>query len=147
MPTKITGEVGRKIVDVGREVGTTTGRERAVGWLDLVLIKEAARANKLTALAVTKLDVLTNISKLKLCISYDLNGKSMDYIGHDAEFLSKVRPVYEDVGGWAEDISSLRSFADLPKNAQNYIRVIEKITKVPVKFISVGPKRGEIIYL
>ena len=147
MPTKITGEVGRKIVDVGREVGTTTGRERAVGWLDSVLIKEAARANKLTALAVTKLDVLTNISKLKLCISYDLNGKSMDYIGHDAEFLSKVRPVYEDVGGWAEDISSLRSFADLPKNAQNYIRVIEKITKVPVKFISVGPKRGEIIYL
>ena len=147
MPTKITGEVGRKIVDVGREVGTTTGRERAVGWLDLVLIKEAARANKLTALAVTKLDVLTNISKLKLCISYDLNGKSMDYIGHDAEFLSKVRPVYEDVGGWAEDISSIRSFTDLPKNAQNYIRVIEKITKVPVKFISVGPKRGEVIYL
>ena len=147
MPTKITGEVGRKIVDVGREVGTTTGRERAVGWLDLVLIKEAARANKLTALAVTKLDVLTNISKLKLCISYDLNGKSMDYIGHDAEFLSKVRPVYEEVGGWAEDISSIRSFTDLPKNAQNYIRVIEKITKVPVKFISVGPKRGEIIYL
>ncbi|HLA04028.1 MAG TPA: adenylosuccinate synthase [Patescibacteria group bacterium] len=147
MPTKITGEVGRKIVDVGREVGTTTGRERAVGWLDSVLIKEAARANKLTALAVTKLDVLTNISKLKLCISYDLNGKSMDYIGHDAEFLSKVRPVYEDVGGWAEDISSIRSFTDLPKNAQNYIRVIEKITKVPVKFISVGPKRGEVIYL
>jgi len=147
MPTKITGEVGRKIVDVGREVGTTTGRERAVGWLDLVLIKEAARANKLTALAVTKLDVLTNISKLKLCISYDLNGKSMDYIGHDAEFLSKVRPVYEEVGGWAEDISSIRSFTDLPKNAQNYIRVIEKITKVPVKFISVGPKRGEVIYL
>ena len=147
MPTKITGEVGRKIVDVGREVGTTTGRERAVGWLDLVLIKEAARANKLTALAVTKLDVLTNISKLKLCISYELNGKSKDYIGHDAEFLSKVRPVYEEVGGWAEDISSIRSFTDLPKNAQNYIRVIEKITKVPVKFISVGPKRGEVIYL
>ena len=147
MPTKITGEVGRKIVDVGREVGTTTGRERAVGWLDLVLIKEAARANKLTALTVTKLDVLTKIAKLKLCVSYDLNGKSMDYIGHDAEFLSKVRPVYEEVGGWAEDISSIRSFTDLPKNAQNYIRVIEKITKVPVKFISVGPKRGEVIYI
>src|SRR3990167_958423 len=101
MPTKITGEVGRKIVDVGREVGTTTGRERAVGWLDLVLIKEAARANKLTALAVTKLDVLTKIAKSKLCVSYELNGKSTDYIGHDAEFLSKVRPVYEEVGGWA----------------------------------------------
>src|SRR3990167_3927877 len=146
MPTKITGEVGRKIVDVGREVGTTTGRERAVGWLDLVLIKEAARANKLTALAVTKLDVLTKIAKSKLCVSYELNGKSKDYIGHDAEFLSKVRPVYEEVGGWTQDISSIRSFTDLPKNAQVYIKKIEEFAKVPVKFISVGPKRGEVIY-
>ena len=146
MPTKISGEVGRKIIDVGNEVGTTTGRERAVGWLDLVLIMEAARANKLKALAVTKLDVLTNISKLKLCISYKLNRKSTDYIGHDAEFLSKVKPVYEEVGGWTQDISSIRSFTDLPKNAQVYIKKIEEFAKVPVKFISVGPKRGEVIY-
>ena len=147
MPTKIDGEVSQKIIDAGKEVGTTTGRVRSPGWLDLVLIKEAARSNKLTGLAVTKLDVLTKITKLKLCVSYELNGKSMDYIGHDAEFLSKVRPVYEEVGGWAEDISGIRSFADLPKNAQVYIKKIEEFTKVPVKFISVGPKRGEVIYI
>ena len=147
MSTKIVGEVSRKIIDVGREVGTTTGRERTVGWLDLVLIKEAARANKLTALAVTKLDVLSKIAKLKLCVSYELNGKSADYIGHDAELLSKVKPVYEEIDGWAQDISSIRSFTDLPKNAEIYIKKIEEFTKVPVKFISVGPKRGEVIYL
>src|SRR3972149_6249766 len=147
MPTKIDGEVAQKIVDVGREVGTTTGRERAVGWLDLVLAKEAARSNKLTALAVTKLDVLSKIAKLKLCVSYELNGKSADYVGHDAELLSKVKPVYQEIDGWEQDISSIRSFTDLPKNAEIYIKKIEEFTKVPVKFISVGPKRGEVIYI
>lgn len=147
MPTKIDGEVARKIVDVGKEIGTTTGRIRSVGWLDLVLIKEAARSNKLTALAVTKLDVLSKIAKLKLCVSYKLNGKSTDYIGHDAELLSNVKPVYQEFDGWEQDISHVRSFADLPQNAKIYIRRIEEFTKVPVKFISVGPKRGEAIYI
>src|SRR3990167_9277484 len=146
MPTKIDGEVAQKIVDVGREIGTTTGRVRSVGWLDLVLAKEAARSNKLTALAVTKLDVLSKIAKLKLCVSYELNGKSTDYIGHDAELLSKVKPVYEEVEGWEQDISQVRSFANLPENAKTYIGRIEEFTKVPVKFISVGPKKGEAIY-
>ena len=146
MPTKIDGEVAQKIVDVGREIGTTTGRGRSVGWLDLVLAKEAARSNKLTALAVTKLDVLSKIAKLKLCVSYELNGKSTDYIGHDAELLSKVKPVYEEVEGWEQDISQVRSFANLPENAKTYIGRIEEFTKVPVKFISVGPKKGEAIY-
>ena len=99
------------------------------------------------ALAVTKLDVLSKIAKLKFCVSYKLNGKSTDYVGHDAELISKVKPVYQEIDGWEQDISQVRSSADLPKNAKNYIRRIEEFTKVPVKFISVGQKRGEVIYI
>jgi len=147
MPTKIDGYISQRIIDVGKEVGTTTGRIRSPGWLDLVLIKEATEVNRLTALAITKLDVLSGISKLKLGISYKLNGKPQEYIGHDAELLSQVKPEYINLPGWTEDISNIRSFEKLPKNAKAYIRTIEKFTKVPVKFISVGPRRGQVIYV
>lgn len=146
MPTKMQKAMASRIIEIGREVGTTTGRVRSPGWLDLVLIKEAVLINGITSLAITKLDVLSAIPKIKLCTTYTINGKSVNYIGHNADLLSKVTPKYIKLDGWYEVISHVRSFEKLPKNAKAYIKAIEKYTNVPVKFISVGPKRGQVIY-
>jgi len=147
MPTKIGGEVAKHIVEKGKEIGTTTGRTRTPGWLDLVLIKAAVDINKITSLAVTKLDVLTGISPIRICVGYKIDGKDVDYRAHDAQYLSQVEPEYEELSGWQEDITSVRKFDDLPTNAQRFIRKIEKYSQIPVKFISVGPKRGQVIYV
>ncbi len=146
MPTKIEGLAAKHIVEVGQEIGVTTGRIRQPGWLDMILIKAAIDANKITALAVTKLDVLSGIKKIKLCTAYRLNGKKVDYLSHDADFLEKIKPQFEEHEGWGEDISQVRKFEDLPKNAKSYINSIESFTNVEIKFISVGPKRGQVIY-
>lgn len=146
MPTKMEEGVAKKIIEIGREVGTTTGRVRSPGWLDLVLVKVAARSNKLTGLAITKLDVLSGLKSLKLCIKYRDGSKEVQYPPHDSQSLAKIRPVYLEFKGWKEDITKVRSFALLPKNAQIYLKAIEKYTSVPIKFISVGPKRGQVIY-
>lgn len=146
MPTKMEGSVAKRIIKIGREVGTTTGRVRSPGWLDLVLIKEAAEVNGLTALAITKLDVLSGISKIKICTNYKIDGKNVNYIGHDGDLLSKVRPQYKTLAGWQDDISEVREFSNLPKNAQAYIKTIEEYSNLPVRFISVGPKRGQVIW-
>lgn len=146
MPTKMEGEIAEKIIEFGREVGTTTGRVRSPGWLDLVLVNVAAKANRLTGLAITKLDVLSGLGSLKLCIKYKEGSKEVQYPPHDSQNLSKVKAIYQEFKGWNEDITSVRSFALLPKNAQIYLKAIEKHTGVPIKFISVGPKRGQVIY-
>lgn len=146
MPTKIEGPDANHIIEKGAEVGTTTGRVRSPGWLDLVLINFANEANKITALAVTKLDVLSGLKKIKLCTGYKLSGKYVDYQPHDAKFLKSVSPLYAIFDGWTEDITKIRSFEKLPKNAQKYLLAIEKYTKIPIKFISVGPERGQVIY-
>lgn len=147
LPTKLDGRPRKIIIEKGQEIGTTSGRVRDPGWLDLVLIKAAADFNKMTALAVTKLDILTGFSKIKVCTGYK-NGsqKVADYISGDWESLAKVKPVYEELPGWSQNISKVRTFDKLPKNAKAYIRKIEQFTGIPVKFISVGPKRGEVIY-
>ena len=146
-PTKLDGEKRQIIIEKGQEIGTTSGRTRDPGWLDLVIIRAAAEFNKLTALAITKLDVLTGFKKIKVCTSYKINDKTVEYLSGDAQFLAKCQPVYKEVDGWREDLSKIRQFKKLPKNAQNYIKIIEKLVDVPVKFISVGPNRGEVIYL
>ena len=146
-PTKLDGEKRQIIIEKGQEIGTTSGRTRDPGWLDLVIIRAAAEFNKLTALAITKLDVLTGLKKIKICTAYKINGKKVDYLSGDAKFLTKCQPVYEELPGWSQDITKVRNFSKLPKNARSYINQIEKSIKVPVKFISVGPGRGEVIYV
>jgi len=146
-PTKLDGKEREIIIEKGQEIGTTSGRTRDPGWLDLVLIKAAVEVNKINILAVTKLDVLTGFKKLKVCTAYKMNGKTVDYLSGDAQYLAKCRPVYEELSGWNQDISSVRDFKKLPQNAQNYIKMIEKFVGVEVKFISVGPQRGEVIYV
>lgn len=147
MLTKLTGRVREIIIEKGAEVGTTSGRIRDPGWLDLVLVKAACQNNRATHLAITKLDVLSGFKKLKICTGYKLNGQNVPYISGDADFLSKVNPVYQELDGWSEDISKIRNFKRLPKNAQKYIKRIEQYTDVPVNFIGVGPERKEAIYV
>ncbi len=147
MPTKMDEKTSKFIVTKGLEIGTTTGRIRSPGWLDLVLLKAANDSNKLTSLAITKLDVLSGLEKLRLCTGYKLGGKPVNYVSHNSEFLAKVTPVYTEFAGWDENITTARTFTALPKNAQKYIKAIEDFTKIPVHFISVGPKRGEVIYV
>lgn len=147
MPTKMRGRQRSIIIEKGQEIGTTSGRTRNPGWLDLVLLKAAVDANRVTSLAITKLDVLSSFTKLNLCVSYQNGGKKVDYLSGDADFLSKCQPVYETLPGWQEDITAVRTFEKLPKNAKVYIDKIKNYLKVPVNFIGVGPERSEVIYV
>lgn len=148
MPTKITGEIADTIVASGQEVGTTTGRVREPGWLDLVLLKEAAEANGINMLAVTKLDVLTGLKKIKIATKYKnkKNGKIAGEVSIDAGSIQNYQPLYKELDGWKEDIRNKRTFESLPKDAKAFVKTIEEELEIPVKFISVGPKRGEVIY-
>jgi len=146
LPTELNGKIKKEIIEKGHEYGTTTGRERRPGWLDLVLIKAARDDNKLTSLALSKLDVLSGLSEIKICIAYKKANKFFEYQSGDADYLTDCQPVYESLLGWSEDISGIRRFQLLPKNAQKFVKFIEKKIEVPVNFISVGPARGDAIY-
>ena len=147
MPTLVGEKVADIIIDKGKEKGTTTGRIRRPGWLDLALIKEAIDVNGITALAITKLDILSHLEKIKVCSAYKLNGQEVSYLGHDSDHLAEVEPVYNEFVGWGKDITGARQFKDLPSKAQAFIKFIEQFLQIPVKFISVGPKRGQVIYV
>jgi adenylosuccinate synthase len=127
------------------EVAATTGRIRRVGWLDLEIVRTAVALSGVTELCVTKLDILSGLDELQVCVGYKLNGKDVGYTDVDAYGLGSVAPVYQQVKGWTEGISKVRSFDDLPVNAQSYINLIEEATGVPVKWIGVGPERDATI--
>ncbi len=146
-PTEIDCEIAHTIREVGREYGTTTGRPRRVGYLDAVILKHSKRVSGLTDLAITLLDVLTNIKELKICTSYNLNGKEIDYIPANVKDFDKCTPNYITLSGWTEDITKVTKYEDLPTNAKNYIDAIEKIVGVTVSMISVGPDRTQTIVL
>ena len=148
MPTTIQSEkIAKTIIKKGNEVGATTGRVRRPGWLDLALVKFCVETNGLNNLAITKLDILSGLEKIKICTGYKVSGKKTKYPAHDSETFAKCKPVYKNLPGWQEDITKVRNFKDLPQNAQKFIHEIEKFCNVPVKFISVGPKRGQVIYV
>lgn len=145
-PTELTNETGEYLAEKGFEFGTTTGRKRRCGWLDIVLLKYAAMLNGLNSIALTKLDVLTGLEKIKICVAYEYEGKTYeDYPFHQTIF-HKAKPVYEEFPGWTSDISEATSFAQLPKRAQDFIKKIEELSGVPVSIISVGPKRTQTIF-
>lgn len=146
MPTTISGPERNLIIEKGHEIGTTSGRTRDPGWLDLVLLKYAVQVNQVNQLALTKLDVFSGFEKINLCIGYKTNGKETWYKSGDAKELEMCKPIYKIMPGWNEDISKVRDFKNLPKNAQNYVKEIEVYTGVKVTFVGVGPKREEVIY-
>ncbi len=143
LPTELTGELGERIQRAGGEFGTTTGRSRRCGWFDLPLLKKAIALNGYTEISLTKLDVLTGLEPLRICVSYDHNGEIIDYPPELTEDLSECKPVYEDLPGWKDDLTEVKSFEDLPENAKNYVRRLEELMGVPINYISVGPGRAQ----
>lgn len=146
LPTQVASPVKNHLVKKGHEFGTTTGRERRPGWLDLVLVKAARDDNKLTNIALTKLDVLSGLNDIKICTSYKRSNRSIQYQSGDAAYLDNLQPIYESLPGWSQDISDVRAFQNLPTNAKKFVAKIEEYLKLPVSFISVGAQRGQVIY-
>lgn len=144
-PTELDDELGEEIRKIGGEYGATTGRPRRCGWLDLVVVNHSVRLNGLTGIALTKMDVLTGISPLKICTAYELDGQVIDRVPAAIGDLDRLVPRYREVKGWDEPLDLCRSYDDLPKNARDYVETIEHLTGVPVTLISVGPSREQSI--
>ncbi len=145
-PTELFDAVGDHMQATGAEFGATTGRKRRCGWLDAVLLREAARLNEPTEIALTKLDVLSGLDELKICVAYSYQGERIDYPPQEENSLAAVTPIYESHPGWQEDISGVRHWDDLPEAAQRYIERIELLTGVCVGLVSVGPDREQNLY-
>jgi adenylosuccinate synthase len=144
-PTEITGSVGEKIQKIGKEFGTTTGRQRRVGWFDALIGKYAVMINGVDSIALTKLDVLTKVEKLKICVGYKHKGSVIKDFTTNLKVLQNCQPIYEEFDGWWDDLSKIRTYDKLPNNAKKYLRRIEELLKVPISIISVGPKREQTI--
>ena len=146
-PTEFEDNTARNIREIGKEYGTTTKRPRRIGWLDMVVLKHVKRINGINHLSIMLLDVLTGIKELKICVSYNLDGKEIDYIPSDYNEYKRCTPNYITLPGWEEDISKTKNFTDLPTNCQNYLNTIEKILMTKVTIISVGPDRKQTVTL
>ncbi|NFN19400.1 adenylosuccinate synthase [Clostridium botulinum] len=144
-PTELIDETGDWIREKGHEYGVTTGRSRRCGWLDLVIVKTAARVSGLTSLAVTKIDTLAGLEKLKVCVGYKFDGKVIDYFPASLEDLAKCEPVYEDFDGWDDSVAEARTYEELPENAKKYLNRIAEFTDTKISIIGVGPKREQTI--
>ena len=140
-PTELSDEIGEQMVQVGGEFGTVTGRRRRCGWLDIVALRYATRINGLTDIALTKLDVLSEFDRLKVCVAYETGEGRFDEFPRQQRVLYESRPVYEELAGWATDISAVRALEELPQEATDYIAFVEKAAGVPVTMLSVGPQR------
>ena len=145
MPTELFDEVGKHLAEKGHEFGTTTNRPRRCGWLDLVVVKHSCILSGITKLAITKLDVLDNLKTIKICTKYKLEDKEIDYFPANIEEVKKCKPMYKEFKGWDKiDINS-KKLTDLPKEAQKYLKFIEKELKTPIAIVSIGPGRKETI--
>ena len=143
--TELTDETGDYIQERGKEFGATTGRRRRCGWLDLAVVRDSARLNGLNSLAITKLDVLTGLEKLQVCVGYELEGKQINYRPTSLKKMALCVPIYKEMPGWQEDISQARRMDQLPATALDYLKTIEEIAGIPMSIISVGPGREETI--
>ncbi len=146
LPTELHSDIGEKLREVGGEFGATTGRPRRCGWFDGIAVSYASWLNGFTGIAVTKLDVLDTFETIQLCVGYRRGNEMFDYVP-DTATQEEVEPIYEVWEGWMTDTSGARAWDDLPIAAQNYLRRIEELANAPIKFVSVGPERDQIIVL
>jgi len=144
-PTELHDDFGENLRKVGMEYGTTTGRPRRCGWFDTVIARYAARVNGVTDFVLTKLDVLTGLEKVPVCVAYDVNGVRHDEMPVNQTDVHHAVPIYEELPGWWEDISDARSFADLPPNAQKYVEAVEELSGARISAIGVGPERDATV--
>lgn len=138
---------GNQIRETGHEYGTVTGRPRRCGWLDAFMLRYSARLNSMDYLAITRLDILDHMPKIKMCVGYNMNGETLKRIPASLNVLAKVEPVYEEFDGWMTDISGIRNYADLPANAKKYLERLSEVAGVELGIISVGPNREQTIVL
>ena len=144
-PTELLDEWGERLRSVGGEVGVTTGRPRRCGWFDAPIARYATRVNGLTDIFLTKLDVLTGLERIPVCVAYDIEGQRVTELPMTQTDFHHARPVYEELPGWTEDISGARSIEDLPPNAQAYVRYLEELSGAPISAIGVGQDRDATI--
>ena len=136
-------QVGEHLVDIGHEYGTNTGRKRRVGWLDLVMLRYAARVNSLTELAIAKLDVLDDLEVIKICVAYEFQGERFDWLPHNQSLQNHAIPIYEEFPGWKCDLSETKKRSELPEEAENYLNFIENSLSIPIDLVGVGPGRHQ----
>ncbi|MBQ0113015.1 MAG: adenylosuccinate synthase [Bacteroidales bacterium] len=144
-PTELFDETGEMLCQQGHEFGSTTGRRRRTGWLDMVALKYACMINGVTDIMLMKIDVMDNFPTIKVCEKYNIGGKEIDYMPYNME-AEKIEPVYREYPGWQTSVSKIREFDNLPENMQSYIRSIEEQTGVSVSLISVSPDRDDTIF-
>jgi adenylosuccinate synthase len=144
-PTELLDTKGQRLREAGAEFGTTTGRPRRCGWFDAVIARYAARINGVTDFVLTKLDVLTGMEEVPVCVAYDVDGVRHDEVPMTQSEFSRAVPIYETFPGWDEDISKARSLDDLPRNARDYVAALEAMIDAPISAIGVGPGRDETI--
>jgi len=143
LPTEQKNEVGEHLREKGGEFGTTTGRPRRCGWFDLPLAGKSINLNGYTSMALTKVDVLSGLNPLKICIGYEIDGKQLDYPPELSDDIARCKPVYIDLPGWKEEISGAEGFPDLPENARLYIELLQELMGVEIEYVSVGPGRKQ----
>jgi adenylosuccinate synthase len=148
-PCQLGGAQAERLRGSGRnpwdEFGTTTGRPRRVGWLDVVMLRHAVRINSLTELALTKMDILSGLAEIPVCVAYEYQGERLEQFPSSLEVLAGCTPIYETLPGWTEDIANACLWSDLPANAQRYIQYVAEITGTPVRYASVGPGRMQFV--
>lgn len=142
-PTELDNEIGEWIREKGHEYGVNTGRSRRCGWLDVVILKTSVRVSGLTSLAITKIDTLAGLDKVKMCVGYKFNDTVIDYFPASLEDLAKCEPIYEEFEGWDESVAEARSYEELHPNARKYLERIEELTDTRISIVSVGPKRDQ----
>ncbi|GAA1404810.1 adenylosuccinate synthase [Kitasatospora putterlickiae] len=146
-PTELLDEDGEALRRIGGERGVTTGRDRRCGWFDAVIARYATRVNGLTDFFLTKLDVLTGWEQIPVCVAYEIDGRRVEELPYNQSDFHHAKPVYETLPGWSEDISGAKTFAELPKNAQAYVKALEEMSGAPISAIGVGPGRDETIQI
>jgi len=145
LPTEAEPAVAARLREIGDEFGATTGRPRRCGWFDAVVVRYAVRVNGLTGLAVTKLDVLDSFAEIPVCVGYRLDGEAIDSMPAEVEPLARVEPVYECLPGWQQSLCSVRRLADLPPPARAYLDRLQDLARAPIRYVSVGTRRDQII--
>jgi adenylosuccinate synthase len=147
LPTELFDKIGEHLQQKGHEFGTTTSRPRRCGWLDLVVVKHACMISGITKLAITKLDVLNGLNKIKICTHYQLHGKKINFFPANIDEVKKCKPIYNEFNGWGTIKTNSSKLSDLPKEAQNYLNFIEKEVQVPIALVSIGARRNETIII
>ena len=146
-PTELKDEIGELLGKRGKEFGTVTSRKRRCGWFDGILVRQTIKISGINGIALTKLDVLDEVSEIKMCVGYELRGKKIDYLPAAVEDQLEVKPIYKTFSGWLTSTKGIKKFDDLPKKAQEYIQSLEKFIETKVASISTSPERKDTILI